>query len=79
MEVGVTRTAVKSSNVVSLGHDGTALEVEFAGGKVYRYPGVPSVVFQQVLGAPSVGKALALHVIGKYAHERIGGNDGSTR
>lgn len=54
----MTRTPVKSAAVVSVGHEGDTLEVEFAGGKVYRYRGVPAETFQEMLAAESVGRAV---------------------
>ena len=51
------RRSVDSSAVVSVGYDAPArvLEVEYAGGAVYRYLDVPSRVHEQLLRAESVG------------------------
>lgn len=78
------RTPVKSSQVVSIGHDGEALEIEFKGGSVYRYP-APEEIYRKLLAADadpeqSVGKAFnALVKTAKdedgnlrYPHMRIG-------
>lgn len=53
----MNRTPVQSSNVVSIGYEGGVLEVEFKSG-VYRYFGVAPEVYQTLLIAPSVGKAI---------------------
>ena len=67
----MNRTPVKSSHIVSIGHDGRdELEVEFKGGKLYRYHGVPAALYHEVLGAESVGSALASKVIGKFPAKR---------
>ena len=53
------RTPVKSSHIVSVGHDASTstLEVEFKNGKVYTYPNTNHSAFLQILAAPSAGKA----------------------
>lgn len=47
----MNRTAVKSSNLKSIGYDEktTTLEVEFSGGNVYQYRGVPKDVYTALL------------------------------
>lgn len=66
----IRRRAVHSSNVESVGHDPATgvLEVEYRGGAVYRYAGVPAQVFEDVARAPSVGAAVAQAVRGHYQH-----------
>lgn len=55
----MNRTPVQSSNVVSIGYDAETqvLEIEFRSG-VYQYQGVPRQVFDGLLAADSVGKAV---------------------
>lgn len=52
------RTAVDSSSVVSVGYDPRAfmLEIEFQGGRVYRYLQVPAAAYRLLLQAPSIGE-----------------------
>ena len=59
----VELTPVQSSNVAAVGYDHEAqeLHVEFKGGGMYIYEGVPPDVAAQVQGAPSVGKAINEH------------------
>ncbi len=66
------RVAVKSSNVVSVGYDpqSQVLEVEFHGGSVYRYRGVPAEQHEKLMQATSVGGYLSAHIKGVYAFER---------
>jgi KTSC domain-containing protein len=63
----VNRQQVRSSNVVSVGFDGTTLEVEFKGGKVYQYKGVPQTLYDELISAPSIGKYMRDYVIGNYS------------
>lgn len=72
------RTAVKSSNLKSIGwHDGVA-EVEFHSGKKWRYPGVSEDTFKDLCrlgaGGDGVGKAFNARVKAvcqnAYAHPR---------
>ena len=66
------RQAVQSSNVASVGYDAESkvLEVEFKGGGVYRYQGVPAETWVGLVGAPSVGKYLGAHIKGVFLFER---------
>ncbi len=67
------RIAVKSSNVAGVGYDAATLilEVEFKSGSVYQYFGVPAVVAQSLLSAPSVGGYLAQNIKKVYRFARI--------
>ena len=51
------RTPVTSSTIISLGLQGTEMEVEFRNYNLYRYSHVPAEVFQAILTAESVGRA----------------------
>ena len=50
------RQHVKSDSIISVGYDRSerAVEVEFTGGVVYRYAGVPVYVYRELLDAPSI-------------------------
>ena len=68
------RTAVVSSNVASAGYDPEQriLEVEFRGGSVYQYAGVPVEVYQEMCDpAVSVGRFLATRIKDVYTAERV--------
>lgn len=74
----MNRTAVDSSNLHSIGHDETGLEVQFhaidcaaratvnkctcKGGTVYHYAGVPAELHQQMMAARSVGSHFTTQV-----------------
>ena len=70
---GLDRVAVKSSNLVSVGYDSASriLEIEFGGGSVYRYSGVPPEEHKGLMGASSHGKYFAAHIKGVYRYTRV--------
>jgi hypothetical protein len=51
------RTFVSSSNIQSIGYDSDsmALEVEFNGGALYQYQGVPQAEYEALMSAGSKG------------------------
>jgi hypothetical protein len=49
---------VNSSNIVSIGHEGTTLQVTFKSGSTYEYHPVDKDDFNKLLNASSVGKTL---------------------
>ncbi|RVU43161.1 KTSC domain-containing protein [Lujinxingia sediminis] len=67
------REFVHSSNVVSVGYSESEmiLEVEFHGGSVYQYYGVPEFVYEEMMTAPSKGKFLAAQIKNQYAFSRV--------
>lgn len=69
----VTRTAVTSSSLASIGYAPTqaALEVEFRHGAVYRYLDVPAEVFEAFLAAESKGTFFNRAVKDCYLHQRV--------
>lgn len=70
------RLPVESSDVVSVGYDEAArlLEVEFQGGRLYRYRDVEPEIYQQFLRAESHGQYLFAHVNGRYRYEKVAGS-----
>lgn len=72
------RALVDSSNVASIGYDPETrtMEVEFKGrnnepGAIYHYFEVPQEIYEQVLGASSVGQAMNQLVKPIYRFQRI--------
>jgi KTSC domain len=63
----MNRQQVRSSNVVSVGFDGSTLEVEFKGGKVYQYEGVSQQMYDDLISAPSIGTFMREYIIGVYS------------
>ena len=66
------RVAVESTSVASVGYDEHAhvLEIEFRGGRVYRYRDVPAAVHRLLLRAPSIGEFVNRIVKPKFEAER---------
>lgn len=64
-----------SGNIVSYGfnphHNPTILEVEFKGGRVYRYAGPTLEEYRDLANAPSAGQFLNEVIKPKYPAERI--------
>ena len=67
------RTQVQSSNIRSVGYDpgSTTLEVEFHGGGVYKYSGVPETVYQAFMRAASKGSYFHAHIRDRYPVRRV--------
>ena len=60
--------------VRSIGYDAQTqtLEVEFQGGSVYQYYGVPDHVHDRMMEAPSKGRFLNMHIRDSYPYSRVG-------
>ena len=65
------RTPLRSRAVVSAGYDAErqVLELEFHGGRVYRYHDVPQGVFDFLLRTPSKGSFVNRMIEGRYTYE----------
>lgn len=66
-------TPVSSSNVAEIGYDEATQEVyvRFLNGSLYVYKGVPSLEYQGLLNAPSVGSYLHRNFKNVYPYERV--------
>ena len=67
------RVAVTSSTIASIGYDhGTStLEVEFKGGTIYAYGGVPAAIHAAMMRADSHGKYLNAEVKDRFPCRRV--------
>jgi hypothetical protein len=67
----IAHTAVKSSQIASVGYDAGSqtLEIKFKSGGRYRYAKVPPAVHADLMKAESIGKHFGAHVRGKFSHE----------
>ena len=67
------RQSVSSSNIVSIGYEpsGQTLEVEFHGGRVYQYYGVPDPMFRRIMQAPSAGQFFHVYIKNAYPYSRV--------
>lgn len=70
---GIPRVAIDSTSVASVGYDEGArvLEIEFRGGRVYRYRDVPPAVHRLLLRAPSIGEFVNRIVRPRFEGERV--------
>ncbi len=68
------RYSVASSNIVSIGYDGSSqiLEVEFLNGSIYQYYGVSENMYKQLMQAGSKGRFLNTYIKNAYGYSRVG-------
>ncbi len=64
--------SVSSSNIDSIGYEGTTLYVRFNSGSLYAYYNVPRSIYSGLMSASSHGKYLAAHIKGVYRYQQIG-------
>lgn len=57
-EVGMEIIPVQSSHIDGIGHEGSTMEVHFAGDRKYTYEGVSAEAFAEIQAAESTGIAL---------------------
>lgn len=64
----MTRTAVKSSNLKSIGYDPAKklLEVEFGSGGVFQYSGVTAQQHAALMRAKSIGSHFHAHIRSRH-------------
>lgn len=79
-EVKIDRVPVKSTNLVSVGYDDKSciLEIEFKGGRTYRYADVPPEEHRSLMAASSHGKYFAANVRDRYRCTKVTGPGGAT-
>ena len=67
------RIPVRSSNLASVGYSAfsATLEIEFHGGRIYEYFGVPESVHAGLMAAESHGKFFARHIRDRYRFRRV--------
>lgn len=63
-------TEVKSSNIISVGHDGTNLYVNYKSG-TYKYENVDKSVYESLLSSESKGRFMNENIKGKYSYSRV--------
>jgi hypothetical protein len=69
----MNHTIVSSSNLRSVGYDedDETLEIIFHDGGTYRYDGVPSYIYQQLMNAASKGTYFHSHIKNRYRTTKI--------
>jgi hypothetical protein len=67
------RTHVESASVVSVGYDpdDNSLEVEFTGGRIYRYFLVPHEVYVEMLASDSIGRFVNAEIRNRYPYRQV--------
>ncbi len=67
------RKRVVSSSISSIGYDAAEeiLEVEFIGGSLYQYFGVPLEKHERLMSAASKGQYLDQNIKDRYRYKRI--------
>lgn len=63
--------AVNSSNIKSIGYDGTDLYVEYLSGSVYQYKNVPQGQFESLKTAESKGRFMNENIKGKFNYDYL--------
>ena len=63
-------TPVQSSNIISIGHDGTNLYVNYKSG-TYRYDNVDKSVYESLISSESKGRFMNENIKGKYNYSRV--------
>ena len=63
-------TEVKSSNIISVGHDGTNLYVNYKSG-TYKYENVDRSIFESLLTSDSKGKFMNENIKGRYNYIKV--------
>lgn len=68
------RQKVNSSDLSSVGYDveNNVLEIQFSGGDIYQYIGVPKSVYDGLLNAGSKGRYFHMNVNKHYAYRKVG-------
>ena len=70
MENNITFTPVQSSNIISVGHDGTNLYVNYKSG-TYKYENVDKSVYESLISSESKGRFMNENIKGKYTYTRV--------
>lgn len=72
MSLNITLTPCKSSNIMAHGYDAVTrtLAIQFSGGAVWHYAGVPPEIYTGMLAAPSIGSFFAKSVRTSYRGEQ---------
>ena len=63
-------TEVKSSNIISVGHDGTNLYVNYKSG-TYKYENVDRSIYESLISSESKGRFMNENIKGKYNYSRV--------
>ena len=62
---------VSSSNIASIGYDGSTLHIRFHSGGLYAYYNVPSGIYNGLMSASSKGRYFHANIKGRYGDTKI--------
>ncbi len=63
---------VSSTDISSIGYEGTTLHIRFHSGGLYAYYNVPSRVYSGLMNASSKGRYFHANIKGRYGDTKIG-------
>lgn len=63
---------VSSSDISSIGYEGSTLHIRFHSGGLYAYYNVPLSVYNGLMSAGSKGRYFHANIKGRYGDTRIG-------
>jgi hypothetical protein len=74
-------TAVESTTLATVGYDEARelLQLEFRSRAIYQYFGVPAVVYEALLGAPSKGSYFNRFIRGRFPYSLATHGQGGVR
>lgn len=67
----IALTKIASSNIDAIGHHVDTLYVRFTSGATYQYEGVPRAVYEDMLGAESVGRFFGTYIRPNYSGVKV--------
>ncbi len=71
-EIHMNMIPVSSSDIASIGYDGSTLHILFNSGGLYAYYNVPESVYNGLMNASSHGKYFHANIRGRYGDTKIG-------
>lgn len=63
---------VASSDIASVGYEGTTLHIRFNSGGLYAYYNVPTRIYNSLMSASSKGGYFHANIKGRYGDTKIG-------
>ena len=68
---GIQLTPVKSSNITELGWNDGVLHVRFKNGGLFSYSGITNQMYNELLGAESIGAHFSKHIRTKHKGTKL--------
>lgn len=64
--------SVSSSDISSIGYEGSTLHIRFNSGGLYAYYNVPASIYNGLMSASSHGKYFHANIKGRYGDTKVG-------